>query len=115
MILLQATGFAVGLLLGTLNVFFRDVGQLLQIALQILFWTVPIVWNIDTLKPPPAIATLLRWHPLMPIFDGIRSLFLYAKVPPASEWALMLAWPAVLLLVAYLAFHSLKTEIRDLL
>lgn len=115
LVLLQTTGFAVGLLLGTLNVFFRDVGQLLQIALQVLFWTVPIVWNPDSLRLPAGILTALQWHPLLPMFEGIRASFLYGRLPTASDWALMVAWPAVLMLVAYAAFRSLKTEIRDLL
>jgi lipopolysaccharide transport system permease protein len=115
LILLQATGFAAGLLLGTLNVFFRDIGQLLTIALQLIFWTVPIVWNPESLHLPPIARAALQWHPLVPLFDGIRSLFLYGKVPDAGQWMLMFAWPSLLLLIAYAAFHSLKTEIRDLL
>lgn len=115
LILLQATGFALGLLLGTLNVFFRDVGQLLQIGLQILFWTVPIVWNPDSLHLPPWAQLALRWHPLVPLLDGIRSLFLFGRVPTAGDWALMFFWPAVLMGIASLAFHGLKREIRDLL
>ena len=115
LVLLQTTGFALGLLLGTLNVFFRDVGQLLQIGLQVLFWTVPIVWNPRDLRLPPGILAALHWHPLVPMFDGIRDLFLYDRFPPSGDWALMLAWPAALLLVAYAAFRGLKPEIRDLL
>ncbi|HEY2589570.1 MAG TPA: ABC transporter permease [Tepidisphaeraceae bacterium] len=113
LILLQATGFAIGLLLGTLNVFFRDVGQLVQIALQVLFWTVPVVWMPQFL--PAAWRPLLHWHPLVPMFDGIRDLFLFNRVPPAGDWILMLAWPAAFLLLAYAAFRSLRREIRDLL
>lgn len=112
LILLQAAGFAIGLLLGTLNVFFRDVGQLVQIGLQILFWTVPIVWTWESI---PSFARILRWNPLAPMFDAIRDLFLYNRLPRTSEWAGMLALDAVLLLLAYAAFHSLKREIRDLL
>jgi lipopolysaccharide transport system permease protein len=115
LILLQTTGFAIGLLLGTLNVFFRDVGQLLQIGLQLLFWTVPIVWNPQSLHLPPAALNALHWHPLVPLFDGIRSLFLYGRAPSAGDWVLMIFWPGVLLAIAYAAFHSLKPEIRDLL
>lgn len=113
LILLQAAGFAIGLLLGTLNVFFRDVGQLVQIGLQVLFWTVPIVWMPTIL--PPAWRPLLKWHPLVPMLDGIRDLFLSNRIPSPTVWLLMLAWPAVFLLLAYAAFHALKREIRDLL
>ena len=113
LIALQAAGFAIGLLLGTLNVFFRDIGQLVQIGLQALFWTVPIVWTLQIL--PSTWRAALRWHPLVPIFETIRDLFLYNRLPPASDWAIMFGWLIALLLIAYAAFHSLKREIRDLL
>ena len=113
--LLQASGFGIGLLLGTLNVFFRDIGQLLQIALQVLFWTVPVVWNPDALRLPAGLRTALQWHPLVPMFEGIRDLFLYGRLPSASDWGMMIAWTAVLLLAAYAAFRALQTEIRDVL
>jgi ABC-type polysaccharide/polyol phosphate export permease len=113
LVLLQGAGFAIGLLLGTLNVFFRDVGQLVQIGLQVVFWTVPVVWTPQIL--PAAWRPLLRWHPLVPMLAGIRDLFLFNRIPPAGEWALMLAWPAAFMLLAYAAFHSLRREIRDLL
>src|SRR5215208_3917905 len=38
LLLMQVLGFALGLLFGTLNVFFRDVAQLLGIALQVVLW-----------------------------------------------------------------------------
>jgi lipopolysaccharide transport system permease protein len=113
LILLQAAGFAIGLLLGTLNVFFRDVGQLVQIALQVLFWTVPIVWMWPTI--PGWLQRILRLNPLVPMFNSLRDLILYDRLPAISDWARMVGFVLVLLLIAYAAFHSLKREIRDLL
>ena len=113
LVLLQTTGFGIGLLLGTVNVFFRDVGQLLQIGLQIVFWTVPIVWS--PMSMPPWVNSLLRWHPLSPMLAGIRELFLRGAVPAPGEWALMIGWPAFFLAIAYAVFIALRREIRDLL
>src|SRR5690348_8620155 len=44
LICMQLLGFALGLLCGTLNVFFRDIGQVLQVVLQIVLWTAPVIW-----------------------------------------------------------------------
>ena len=45
LLLLQtAFALALGLILGVLNVFFRDVGQLFGILLQFWFWLTPIVY-----------------------------------------------------------------------
>ena len=41
---MQMSGFGLGLVVGTLNVFFRDIGQFLTVALQIVMWTAPVVY-----------------------------------------------------------------------
>src|SRR6202795_4043404 len=41
--LFQAFGFGLGLIFSTLNVFLRDIGQVLTIALQLWMWVTPIV------------------------------------------------------------------------
>ena len=42
-------GMGVGVLLGVLNVFMRDVGQVVPVVLQALFWLTPIVDSVDIL------------------------------------------------------------------
>ena len=51
-------------------VFFRDLAQIINIALQIGMWATPILWNIDTLSPrwvvilltsPPKPSTEISW------------------------------------------------------
>ena len=50
----------IGLIASTLNVFFRDVGQLTVMVLQIWFWLTPIVYVLEVL-PAPA-RSLLRYN-----------------------------------------------------
>jgi lipopolysaccharide transport system permease protein len=111
--LLQAMGFGIGLLLGTLNVFFRDIAQLLTVALQVVMWTAPIVYAADAL--PTSLQTIIRWHPIMPALGAVRSLFLHGQPPTVTDWLGMMAWPAGLLVVAGFVFGQLRHEIRDVL
>jgi len=121
LIALQALGFGLGLLLGTINVFLRDVGQLLQVALQVAMWTVPIVYVTDIL--PPWARHVLAWHPVAPALLLIRDLFLYGHNPPAATsvpitattWLALFAWPAATLAFAGFVFGKLRKEIRDVL
>jgi lipopolysaccharide transport system permease protein len=113
LMLLMAMGYAVALLCATLNVFFRDVGQLLTVALQVVLWTVPIVYAKSTL--PDWAERLLAWHPLYPPLVAVRELLLNGAVPSTATWAGMIAWPLAFLLVAQLAFTKLRPEIRDVL
>jgi lipopolysaccharide transport system permease protein len=111
---LQALGFALGLLCGTLNVFFRDIGQLLTVALQVILWTVPVVYPTPT-DSDSWLSIVFRWHPIMPSLAAVRDLFLYARAPSAWAWVGMVAWPALALAVAGMVFHKLRAEIRDVL
>lgn len=110
---LQVMGFGLGLLCGTLNVFFRDIGQLLTIVLQLAMWTVPVVYPKEIL--PAWAQAVMPWHPLYPPIAGIRDLFLFRQMPDAATWAGMIAWPLAACGLAWMAFRSLRTEIRDLL
>jgi lipopolysaccharide transport system permease protein len=110
---LQVLGFGLGLLCGTLNVFFRDIGQLLAVVLQLALWTVPVVYPKEIL--PVWAQRAMEWHPIYPPLDAIRELFLYHETPPASAWLGMIVWPALACAVAWAAFRALRTEIRDLL
>ena len=112
LVAMQAVGFAAGLLCGTLNVFFRDIGQVIGIVLQVVMWTAPVVYVATTL--PAWMAGVLRFHPLVPPLVAIRDLFLYGQVPPAWAWAGMVIWPVILLTLAGAAFGALRREIRDL-
>jgi ABC-type polysaccharide/polyol phosphate export permease len=114
LVLLQALGFGVGLLCGTLNVFFRDVGQVLTVALQVVMWTVPIVYLANGVKSPGLLA-VLRWHPIMPPLAAVRSLFIDGRPPAAWVWVGMVAWPAAAIAAAGAVFRQLRVEIRDVL
>lgn len=114
---MQVLGFALGLLCGTLNVFFRDVVQLLSIALQVVLWTVPIVYVVNEKLLPHWFVAALKWHPLYPPLEAIRVLFLGQppRMQPWAMWAGMFAWPAAATAAAGAVFNRLRREIRDVL
>lgn len=88
--------FALGLgvFLGTLNVFFRDVGQLTGIVLQFWFWLTPIIYTASSL--PPAARRVLELNPMAPLMQAYQTIFLERQWP---------AWgPLLPLLVLTLIF-----------
>ncbi len=107
LLLFQTAGFGIGLLLGTLNVFFRDVGEWTTISLQLAMWTLPIVYVSSS--------ALLRWHPLVPPLSAVRDLFLHARTPDIGTWLAMFAWPAAIVLIAMTVLRSLRPQIRDVI
>jgi ABC-type polysaccharide/polyol phosphate export permease len=111
LVAMQVAGFGLGLVLGTLNVFFRDIGQFLTVALQIVMWTAPVVYALSRL--PLWAQRVARFHPLVPPLEAVRDLFLYGAMPSGATWVGLIAWPAVFLLLGDAVFHPLRVEIRD--
>lgn len=85
---LLATGL--GMVLGVLNVFFRDVGQFFTIFLQFWFWLTPVVYPASVI--PAAVRAWLGWNPMLPIIQSYQHALVDGQAP---DWA-ALAWPAAL-------------------
>lgn len=105
--------FAVGLgvLCGTINVFYRDVEQTLGLVLQFWFWLTPIVYVNKTL--PDMVVRILAWNPLWPLIRSMQSIFLEHHQP---NWG-SLVYPTLLatffLVLGLYAFRRLSGEIVD--
>jgi lipopolysaccharide transport system permease protein len=86
-VLLLQVLFAIGLgmVLGVLNVFFRDVGQFFTIVLQFWFWFTPIVYPAATL--PPAVRELLVWNPMAAVVAAYQAILVNGQLP---QWGTLL-------------------------
>lgn len=70
-----ATVLAIGLSYFTsaVVVFFRDLGQIVNIILQFGMWLTPIMWQIDILSPK--LQQLMKLNPMYYITNGYRDSF----------------------------------------
>lgn len=87
--------FAIGLgiTLGVLNVFFRDVGQFFGIFLQFWFWLTPIVYAPGVL--PERAQSLLAWNPMAPLMAAFQRVLVQGLWP---DW-LSLWYPGMLAVI----------------
>jgi lipopolysaccharide transport system permease protein len=91
--LLVMLAIGLGLVLGVLNVFFRDVGQFFTIFIQFWFWFTPIVYPASIL--PPEVRGLLAWNPMAAVIQACQTILVAGQAP---DWASML--PALALALA---------------
>ncbi len=63
-----------GWLLSSINVFVRDVGQIVNVGISILFWATPLVWSFNRL--PGNWKYLAYLNPFFYITEGYRYTFL---------------------------------------
>ncbi len=85
-----AFAIGVGITLGTLNVFFRDVGHLFGIFLQFWFWLTPIVYPASVL--PDRVKTLMALNPMSHLIGAYQAILVRAQWP---DWQTI--WPVAVL------------------
>ncbi|SEL65364.1 lipopolysaccharide transport system permease protein [Pseudomonas sp. NFIX51] len=100
-----------GMILGVLNVFFRDVGQFFGIWLQFWFWLTPIVYPISILPPP--IQRLWELNPLTALMTSYQNLFLYNQWPVWSSLIPMLVIGLLFCVMGLRLFRQRIGEIVD--
>lgn len=112
MLLTVALASGLGLLLGTLNVFARDVGQVMGVVMQFWFWITPIVYPVDIV--PEAFRATLQANPVAPLVMGYHDVIVYARAPSSDLWLPAVA--AVLLMaLALVVFRRGSAELVDAL
>ena len=100
-----------GVFLGTLNVFFRDVGQFTGIVLQFWFWLTPIVYVFDSL--PEAARNVLQYNPLQPLMVAYQTIFLNQRAPDFSSLVPLAVLTVFFLLLGARFFLSRVGELVD--
>ena len=113
LILLLQLWFAstLALILGILNVFFRDIGQIFSIGLQFWFWLTPIVYAIDVL--PPDYQALLQLNPMVPIIEAYQDIFLRLQLPQWHSLLPVVILCALLTLIAGRLYRRRAFEMVD--
>jgi lipopolysaccharide transport system permease protein len=108
---LALLALGLGVLTGTLNVFFRDVGHAVAIALQFWFWLTPIVYPLAIV--PEALRGLLAWNPLLPLVTGFQRVVVEHAAPAWDGLALAGAAALGAAAVGWGAFRALSADLVD--
>jgi len=107
--------YAVCIFTSSVILFFRDLGQIVNIILNVGFWATPIGWQLSML--PDNIARLFKLNPLYYIVTGYRDAFvdkIYFWQRPYETlyfWAFCL----VILLISVKVFNKLKPHFSDVI
>jgi len=88
LLVIALLAMGLGITLGVLNVFFRDVGQLFSIVLQFWFWLTPIVYPITVL--PESVRPLLVLNPMATLVNAMHEIMVFGRWPDWSAVGLVL-------------------------
>ncbi len=100
-----------GLLLGAVQVFFRDLTQLLGMLLQAWFYLTPIVYPLGLV--PERLQSLLVVNPLTGLVGLYRAALLGGPAPPAASLAALVISAVVAAALGWWAFRRLEPAFVD--
>jgi lipopolysaccharide transport system permease protein len=106
-----ALALGLGLALGIINVFVRDIGQIVPILLQFWFWLTPVVYVSSLI--PEKYHSVMMLNPMSGIVMGYQSILVYNKAPDIS----MLIYPSAVafaaLGLAFFMYFRANEEMAD--
>jgi lipopolysaccharide transport system permease protein len=103
----------VALLCSSVNVFYRDVSPVVQIALQLWLYVTPIAYPMSRVP-----ARWYRWiaaNPLSGIVEGMRSAIVYGREPDWSLLAVSASLCVTTFVVAFVLFKRLDKYFADVI
>ena len=105
--------FAIGLgiTLGVLNVFFRDIGQLFGVVLQFWFWLTPVVYPVSIL--PPTVKQLMQLNPMASLIGAYQQILVHKQWPDWSSLWLVALLSMLLCIWALRLFRKHSGELVD--
>jgi lipopolysaccharide transport system permease protein/teichoic acid transport system permease protein len=104
-----------GWAVSALNVFIRDVGQIVGLIIQIGFWATPIFWDINIM--PPKVQMILKLNPMFYIVQGYRESFIYFSPFWKHPYLTLYFWSlsVTVFVGGALIFKKLKPQFADVL
>jgi lipopolysaccharide transport system permease protein len=111
LLLLQVLlAIGLGTVAGVLNVFFRDVGPFVGIAMQFWFWLTPIVYPASIL-PVGVRALLLDWNPMARLVGAWQGVLVTGTAP---DWAGLASVALLAVLLCLLALHLFRRHAGEM-
>ncbi len=99
----------IGMVTGILNVFFRDVGQFMTIAMQFWFWFTPIVYPASIL--PDTVRPLLAYNPMAPVIQAYQTVLVKGELP---DWGSLLPVLVLALLLCVLGLRMFRKRAGEM-
>ncbi|MBS5932228.1 MAG: ABC transporter permease [Clostridiales bacterium] len=95
--------------------FFRDLGQIINILLQVFMWMTPIMWNYQIISPK--LSWIFKLNPMYYIITGYRDTFINKIWFWEHGDLTIVFWGVVsiILIIGTVVFEKLKVHFADVL
>lgn len=116
LVLLMVFCIGIGLAIGALAVFFRDVIHLWSVVLTAWNYLTPVFWDaslLTTMGAPGWVIKLVDYNPMTNYLEFMRDIFLYQTNPSMHVIKLCVFWAVVAIVIGVVVFR--KTEHKFIL
>ncbi|MBE0148865.1 ABC transporter permease [Serratia fonticola] len=100
-----------GIIVGVLNVFFRDVGQFFGIVLQFWFWLTPIIYPATIL--PERLHPLMKYNPMASVVEACQKILVNGIFPNWTGLLYPLILGVILCIIGLSLFRKHIGEMVD--
>lgn len=107
--ILVAFAIGLGISLGVLNVFFRDVGQFFGIVIQFWFWLTPIIYPISIL--PESVRSLMGYNPMASLMTAFQDILVTGQWP---AWQSLLPITILAVALCVLGMHLFRKHAGEM-
>lgn len=107
--------YAIGKLTSSLILFFRDLGQIVNIVLDIGLWASPIIWSYHIV--PENFRWIVKLNPVFYLVEGYRDSFINKKWFFEDPALMIYFWcvTIVLLCISSVVFKKMRPQFADVL
>jgi ABC-2 type transport system permease protein len=103
----------ISLFLSALNVFFRDVENIIGVLLTIWMYITPILYPQELI--PPAFVPFFNLNPMMPIINAYRNTILYGMMPSWQSFAYAIGVSTLVFILGYRFFKNRSRYFADVI
>jgi lipopolysaccharide transport system permease protein len=111
LVIQQVLAAGLGLMLGVINVFFRDVAHAVGVGLQFWFWLTPIVYPVSAV--PEVVRKLMAWNPVYPLIASYQRIIVERQWPLWSDLWLVAVVATAVAVISDTAFRHLAGAMVD--
>lgn len=117
LICIIAISLSLGLLFSAIMPFWPDIGQIITVIFQVLFWATPVMWNKDMLLTHPKYQYIIKLNPFAYIVNGFRDT-LIEHIPFWHYYNQMIYFWLFVIVAYWLgnrSFNKLRPHFADVL
>lgn len=103
--------YGLGLLLSSLYVYYRDMSQIWEVAAQAGFFLSPVVYPLSII--PAEYQSIYLLNPMTALIGMYRDIFIYGTIPGLYDFALVIAFGVVLIVIGSYTFGRLSRRFAE--